>query len=57
MHPTRKTQIRILLFVKNFTTILVKYFNYNNIFLAENITELLEHTKINNYITKLENNK
>ena len=48
-----KTQIRALLFIKIFTTILIKYFNFSNIFLIENIIKLLKYIQINDYIIKL----
>ena len=32
---------------------LAEYFNYNNIFLVENIATLPEYTRINNHIIKL----
>ena len=48
-----KAQVGALIFDKTFTTILVKYSNYNNIFLAKNLVKLLNYTKISNYIIKL----
>ena len=36
---------------------MIEYFNYNNIFAAENIAELLENTRINEYVIKLEEDK
>ena len=36
---------------------MAKYFNYNNIILAENIIEFIEHIRMNNYIIKLEEDK
>ena len=35
----------------------MKYSDYNNFFLAENIGELLENTRINEYAIKLEESK
>ena len=35
----------------------MKYSNYNNVFLAKNIAELLENTKINQYAIELEEDK
>lgn len=37
--------------------ILAKYFKYNNVFFAENIVNLLEHSKINNYAIKQKKGK
>ena len=54
---TIKAQVGILWFDKAFTAVLAKYSHYSNIFLAENVAELLEHTKINDYIIKLEKGK
>ena len=53
IYLNKKAQIRILLFNKAFIMILVKYFNYNNIFLVENIIKLLKYTIINDYTIKL----
>ena len=36
---------------------MAKYSNYNNVFSAENVAELPEHTRINEYITKLKKDK
>ena len=46
-----------LIFDKAPTEILAKYFNYNDIFLVENTTELLKYTKIHNLTIKFEKNK
>ena len=46
-----------MLFDKIPIKILAKYFNYNKVFLEENVTKLLEYTKINNHIIKLEESK
>ena len=48
-----KARIKAIIFNKAFTIILAEYFNYNNIFLAEYIVELLEYIKINDHVTKL----
>ena len=37
--------------------LMAKYFNYSNVFLMENLVELLEYTKINNYAIKLKKDK
>ena len=50
-------QIGTLLFNKIFTEVPAEYFNYNNIFLIENVAKLLENTKINKHIIKLEEDK
>ena len=50
-------EIRVLLFDKPFIIILIKYFNYNNIFLIKNIIKLSKHSKINNHIIKLKKGK
>ena len=52
-----KAQVKTLLFNKTFIKVLTKYSNYNNIFLAWYIVELLENTKINKYAIKLEEGK
>ena len=52
-----KAQIEAPLFNKAPTAILAEYSNYSNIFLAENTSELLKYTRINNHIIKLEENK
>ena len=36
---------------------LAEYFDHNKIFSAKNAVELLEHTRINDYAIKLEENK
>ena len=46
-------QIRALLFDKISIAILAEYFNYRNVFSAENIAKLPEHIQINEYIIKL----
>ena len=52
-----KAQVKSLLFNKVFTEILVEYFNYNNVFLAENTAELSENTGMNEHAIKLEKGK
>ena len=37
--------------------ILIKYFNYSNIFLIKNTIKFLKYIEINDYIIKLEKNK
>lgn len=46
--------VEALLFDRDFTIFLAKYFNYRDIFLAENIVKLLKHFGINDHIIKLE---
>ena len=53
----KKAQVGALIFNKDFTKILAEYFDYSNIFLIENIAELLENIGINEYAIKLEKNK
>ena len=50
-------QVKTLLFAEIFTKVPAEYFNYSNIFLAENTAELLEKTKINEHAIKLEESK
>ena len=52
-----KAQVRALLFNKAFTKVLAEYFNYNNIFSAENIVELSENSGINKHVIKLKKDK
>ena len=52
-----KAQIRALLFDKAPIEVLVKYFNYNNIFSLKNIVELLENIKINKHVIILKKDK
>ena len=50
-------QVGALLFDKVPTAIPAEYFDYNNIFSAENAVQLSKHTKINNHIIELEEAK
>ena len=52
-----KTQVRALIFDEAFIIVLTKYFDYNNVFLVENIVRLSKYTGITNYTIKLEKNK
>ena len=52
-----KAQIGVLIFDKAPTEVLAEYSNYNNVFLAENIVELLENTGINKHAITLEEDK
>ena len=47
----------ILLFNKALIKVLIKYFNYNNVFLVKNIIEFLKYTRINNHAINLKENK
>ena len=53
----KQAQIRALLFNKALNEVPVEYSNYNNIFLAENVAELLKNSRINKNIIKLEESK
>ena len=63
MHLKKQTQIEIkiqvkaLLFNKTLIIVLIKYSDYSNIFLTENLAEFLEHIKINNYVINLKKDK
>ena len=50
-------QVGILLIDKAPIEILAKYSNYNNVFLAENIVEFTENTRINEHAIKLKEDK
>lgn len=52
-----KVKVGALLFDKALTAVPAEYFDYNNVFLAEYITELLENTKINKHAIKLKEGK
>ena len=52
-----RAHVKVLLFDKVFIKVLAEYFNYSNIFLAENITKLLKNPGINKYAIKLEKAK
>ena len=49
--------VGVLLFDEAPMAVLAEYFDYNNIFLVENIAELPKHTGINDYIIKQEKDK
>ena len=57
MHSKKQAQIGALLFDKALIDVPVKYSNYNNVFSTENAVELLENTRINKYVIKLEESK
>lgn len=54
-----QTQIQngVILFDKALITILTKYSDYSNIFLAENVAKAFEYTEINDHAIKLEEKK
>ena len=52
-----KAQVRVILFNKTFTKVPVKYSNYSNVFLVKYTAKLLENTKINKHVIKLEKDK
>ena len=53
----KKTQVRALLFDKALIKGLKEYSNYSNVFLVENVVELLENSGINEHIIKLKKGK
>ena len=52
-----KAQVRALLFDKALTEVPAEYFDYSDVFLAENAAELPENTGINEHAIKLEEGK
>ena len=67
MNPVKKAQIKAqtrveaqigaLIFDKALIVVLIEYSGYNNVFSVENVTELLELTRMNNHAIKLEKSK
>ena len=57
MHSEKPAQIRVLVFNKAFSEVMVEYSNYNNVFLIKNAAELPENTRINEHAIKLEEGK
>ena len=57
VHSKKQVQVKVLLLNKASTEISVEYFDYNNIFLVENLAELLNNTTINKHAIKLEKGK
>ena len=53
----RQAQIRALIFNKAPTEVLVEYSDYSDVFLAENVAELLKNTGINKHVIELEEGK
>ena len=54
VHSEKQAQVGALLFNKALTEVPAEYFDYNDIFLTENVVELPENTGINEYAIKLE---
>ena len=52
-----KAQIEALIFDETPIIVMVKYFDYSNVFSAENVKQLPEHTGINDYTIELEEDK
>ena len=57
MYSKKQAQVRALLFDEASTEIPAEYFNYSDVFSAENVAELLENTGINEHAIKLEEGK
>ena len=57
MHLEKQAQVKALLFDEAFFEGPTEYFNYNNIFLAENKVELSKNSKISEYAIKLDKDK
>ena len=57
MHAERQAQVGALLFDKAPTEVSAEYSDYSNVFLVENVAELLENTGINEHTIELEQDK
>ena len=57
VHSKKQAQVEVLLFNKAFTKISEEYSDYNNVFSAENMTELPKHSEINEHAIELEEGK
>ena len=57
VHSKKQAQVRVLLFDKAFTKVLIEYSDYNNVFLVENAVKLSENTRINEHAIELEKDK
>ena len=57
VHSKKQAQVGALLFNKTFTEVPVEYFDYSNVFIAENAVELLEIIGINEHAIELEEDK
>ena len=52
-----KVQVGALIFAKALIKVWAEYSDYNDVFSAENVAELSEHIRINDYVIKLEKDK
>lgn len=52
-----RAQVKALLFDEASMVFLTEYFDYSDIFLAENVAKLPEYTNINEYAIKLKKDK
>ena len=50
-------QVEALLFDQALIEVLENFFDYSNVFLAENVAELLKNSEINKYAIKLKESK
>ena len=57
VHPSRRPQISSLIAKKAPTKVLAKYSNFADLFSLDLVSELPEHTRINNYVIKLVHNQ
>ena len=57
VHSERQAQVGALLFDEAPTKVSAEYFNYSDVFSAENAAELLENTGMNEHAIKLEEGK
>ena len=57
IHSTKQAQVKAILFNKAFIKVPVEYFDYSNVFLAENAVELLENIRIKEHAIDLEEYK
>ena len=57
VHSKRQAQVGALLFDKAPSEVPAKYYDYSNIFSADNAAEILEHIEINDHAIKLEEGK
>ena len=57
VHSKKQAQVGAPVFDKAPTKVLAEYSDYSNVFLAENVVELLENTLINEHAIKSEENK
>ena len=57
MYSKKQAQVRALLFDEAPTEVSAEYSDYSDVFLAENIAELLENTRMNEHAIELEEGK